>query len=147
MRIDNSFIILEPHHFSLPLFLLLHTHFKLILKSFFTVHAHLWLLILLLLLTSLQRTLVRIMTLLLTVKANNTHVLHLTDRIHHLNLLHFSLSNLFLLAIRRLVPVHATTMTNESLFIPERIRSTMHRLRYVNLAINPILVSWEVSQS
>ena len=151
LRIDHSFIILEPHHlsFSLILCLLLHALLKLRLESFFAVHVHLRLCILLLLLISLQWALVRVVTLLLTVEADNTHVLHLTDWVHHLNLSQFRLSDFFFLAVGRFVAFHSATMANNSLLtLPhEMILPTMHRLIHMNLAIKPILLTWEVSQS
>ena len=114
---------------TLATFLLLHALFELSLQRLFTIHRRGGLVARLCLLVELLRTFVRIVALLLAVEANNTHVLHLTHRIHHLNITELLLGDLLLLTISRFVAVESTSVADDLAFIlSHEVLPAMHRL-------------------
>ena len=131
--LSDSFIILkhwDTFHPVFVSFLLLQTLLKLSLKPFFTVQTIRRLLIPLLLLIHLERALVCIVTLLLAVEADDSHVLHLTYRVHHLNLSQFCLTYLLLLTVGGFVAIHTASVTNDfCLVLSHKMLPTMHCLR------------------
>ena len=69
------------------------------------------------------------MALLLAVEANDAHVLHLTHRVHHLNVTELLLGDLLFLTISRFVAVESTSVANNLAFILSHVvLPTMHRL-------------------
>ena len=115
---------------TLATFLLLHALFKLSLQRLFTIHRRGGLVARLCLLVELLRTFVRIVALLLAVEANDAHVLHLTHRVHHLNITELLLGDLLFLTISRFVAVESTSVANDLAFIlsHEVLLPAMHRL-------------------
>ena len=123
--------------------------FKLSLKSLLSVQCKRRLLVPLLLLIDLLRTLICIVTLLFAVEAHNSHVLHLTHRVQFLDVKQLCFSDFHLLAISRFVTIQSTPVTNDFVLILSHevmMLSTMHGLRHVDFAIDPILFIREVSQ-
>ena len=132
LGVYNSFIVLKHRDTTIISFsmilVLLQALLELCLQSFFTIHGRLSHLILLLLLIRLQRTFVCVVAFLLTIKADNSHILHLTHRIHHLNITQLLLCNLLFLTIGRFVTFASAPMTyNLSLILSHiMVLSTMH---------------------
>ena len=132
---------------ALPAFLLLHALFELRLKPFFTAHGRGGLRISLLLLVCLQWTFVRIVTLLLAIEADDTHVLHLTHWVHHLNVTKLLLGDLFLLTIGRFMAVKSTSVANDlALVLSHVVLPAVHRLGEMDFAIHPVFFGREVGQ-
>ena len=131
-RLTNRLVVLEHRSAilaTLSSLLLLHALFELRLKPFFTTHGRGGLRISLLLLVYLQWAFVCIVTLLLAVEADDTHVLHLTHWVHHLNVTELLLSDLILLTISRFVAFHSTSVANDLAFILSHVvLPSMHRL-------------------
>ena len=132
-RVVLRFIILKrltAFLITLATFLLLHALFKLSLQRLFTIHRRGGLVARLCLLVELLRTFVRIVALLLAVEANDAHVLHLTHRVHHLNITELLLGDLLFLTISRFVAVESTSVANDLAFIlsHEVLLPAMHRL-------------------
>jgi len=114
---------------TLATFLLLHALLELSLQRLFTIHRRGGLVSRLCLLVELLRTFVRIVALLLAVEANDAHVLHLTYRVHHLNVTELLLGDLLFLTISRFVAVESTSVANNLAFILSHVvLPTMHRL-------------------
>ena len=114
---------------TLATFLLLHALFELRLKPLLTIHRRCGCIIPLRLLVDLLRTFVRIVALLLAVEADDAHVLHLTHRVHHLNVTQLLLGDLLFLTISRFVAVESASVANDLAFILSHVvLPTMHRL-------------------
>ena len=130
---------------TLATFLLLHALFELPLQRLFTVHRRVRLISPLRCLVELLRTFVRIMALLLAIEADDAHILHLTHRVHHLNITKLRLGDLLFLTISRFVAIFSTSVANDPAFILSHVvLPTMHRLREMYLAVHPIFFQWEV---
>ena len=85
------------------------------------------------------------MALLLAVEADDTHVLHLTHRVHHLNVTQLLLADLLLLTVGRFVAFESTPVADDFAFVrPHVVLPSVHRLREMNLAIHPVLFGWKV---
>ena len=114
---------------TLVTFLLLHALFKLPLQCLFTVHRRVGLIVPLILLVELLRTFVRIVALLLAVEADDAHILHLTYRVHHLNVTELLLSDFYFLTISRFVAIQSASVANDLTFVLSHVvLPTVHRL-------------------
>ena len=115
---------------ALATFHLLHALLELRLQPLLTIHSRIGRIVLLRLLVDLLRTFVRIVALLLAVEADDAHVLHLTHRVHHLNVAQLLLADLFLLAVGRFVAFQSTPVEDDLAFIwPHVVLPSVHRLR------------------
>lgn len=114
---------------TLATFLLLHALLELSLQRLFTIHRRGRLVSRLSLLVELERTFVRIVALLLAVEADDAHVLHLTHRVHHLNVTELLLGDLLFLTISRFVAFHSTSVANDlALILSHVMLPSMHCL-------------------
>lgn len=114
---------------ALATFRLLHALLELRLQPLLTVHSRIGRIVLLLLLVDLLRTFVRVVALLLAVEADDTHVLHLTHRVHHLNVTQLLLADLLLLTVGRFVAFESTPVADDLAFIrPHVVLPSVHRL-------------------